>query len=788
MKRRKWFDRIINNRVQKSENKEKHDESSRNTTSDHFHNIENKLHEHLEKKHIFTKPYLNNITENNRNCDLAKHQMLGDRMHLKNKKKHKRKIKKDASHVKTRNHKKDLETKQSLSKNNEIKKIEKALDSLKNEIHSKVDIQNKPSETKGYVCNLGKVINNILTEIIEKHESNGKEFDEAAVHSYFQSVTSCSKLINDKNKITDKNTDKSFNNRSPIVTQIMHNDTDKNVINRYKKINRLSRSDKDKNVDIKIASISNKKNTLKINKDIKSAELLTEPLQKDAYVQVQFDSFYISDADKNKIMDSKLKCFKMVNSEFTSKENMHTYCNKSKFTVRHNMNRQLESKKCYRKTKTKLNKCKSVSNTNNEYLWMWDGKKFRICIDLKKRIETLILKELQKLALKESFEYSISQINDHLRDSSTSITFLCQLDVSDKKIKCLSRTINKKCTDYKSTNIDVKLDPTDRTNIYDKSQYKESIQNYSTTLNAAPCKDYCDESTVTKEHTLLVPNVQHKHMSTSKVNMENKTGYAQLPRTTNTKDDAGTCFYFNNNRTPLSKIHANKTYKYPPTHINSTRPSKLDDTMGTKQFTHIYPAEQPQNVEINYFNMNWTSEGTSNHIMDTCKKERIAHVAKNENSAETNFPKLNQIGEVKENKTTEKKITKVKTKPKSDESLWNGIKMFFEKNIKYDKTLQKQIQHKTINTCSEGTRNTQSTVEIELDLKNFRSILEKTKEKNKYKTDQCAENKSQKHKHSIHFANTDQYTKKLLTETAKKLEEYIKRKEQQKGKKRSTAI
>lgn len=93
----------------------------------------------------------------------------------------------------------------------------------------------------------------------------------------------------------------------------------------------------------------------------------------------------------------------------------------------------------------------------------WNGQKIRVNKEIKTRIEMIIVNELQNLALKEGMECDVTPLpsTDTGSNSAHSIekvsSFVCELDISDKKIKKLiknKKSSEKKINVNKSSHVD----------------------------------------------------------------------------------------------------------------------------------------------------------------------------------------------------------------------------------------------------------------------------------------------------------------------------------------------
>lgn len=313
------------------------------------------------------------------------------------------------------------------SKANKSKEVEKAFSELKEKVDHLIEGNKQNSnlsKKKGRIPSLGKLVSNILVGFIEKANSN-------------------------------MNSLKNSGRNTPVINRHGYN------IHRRGQFCRIMNDDATKVHQNKITQILKPRNLrdmskmeLNIKSPRKETVLNQNEKQHDCGLTYRYDDMYTSKKLHGSYKHSvtKVKKKEQMNDNVVVNQTLQ---NKTEPKLQSTSSDQswilkIEKKKKGKKNVDEIginNQKVSILNSKKEKKtsdenWSFDGKSLKLGNELKRKIETLIVNELQNLALKEGMECDISPIvsennlNYDLKNSVSEVqSFLCEIDLNDN-LKC----------------------------------------------------------------------------------------------------------------------------------------------------------------------------------------------------------------------------------------------------------------------------------------------------------------------------------------------------------------
>lgn len=359
----------------------------------------------------------------------------------------------------------------------------------------------------------------------------------------------------------------------------------------------------------------------------------------------------------------------------------------------------------------------------------WNGQSLHINKEIKTKIEMLIVNELQNLALKEGMEcnviplHSSESCNDQPVEKMSS--FICELDISDNK---LNKTTKSK----------------------QQSQIKPNP-------NQTPLRLFKKEHTISK--------LKQKHKIPTNKDLETKI---LQPLKTDTH-----IISLDKNLKKSASIKSGLTYSKGTTNGDIA-------SMKTGNYNN--------DVQVTYLNMNiknWSTESTTLKF----KSPETSVPTRHNSTVEYSESPIFMFGE--ENYTYQKAISSGFIKKiDSNDSTWkSGWLEAMDKECSDEKFSKQLVTVKntksTVRYSSATSNEYQSSIEIELDIRDLELILKEAKQKQKADkvlvSATCRPKQENKKPKNIRFTgkNSPSYTNQLLASAAEKLETYLRRKKKQ---------
>ncbi|XP_046672347.1 uncharacterized protein LOC124362151 [Homalodisca vitripennis] len=560
--------------------------------------------------------------------------------------------------------------------------LKKEVDNMKLVIDKDKNNQTGMQSKKAPVHNLGKLVSNILVDAMENFGETNKSEGEADTlpvqyQSYFEPVI----------KPNDKQLVKTFNESKPKL-----------------KVKMIAESHSDTCCLKPIYTTSPSLQTSISMSDCRSLQEAKSPPET---LDIIGDSTNIPSGDRHN---------KSIRENKYSRDQQKD----AKGDASNIGKKDIPYKKKKKSTRTK----KSVVN--------WGGHIIQVNKKKKSRIEHLIVKELQNLALKEGMECDVMPLppidNDIEQISAVGkiSSFICELDVSDqafeKEIK--------------------KLKPTDKTLHRPFQQSLERIQRFYTN----------NKGHITKQPVAKLKRTKKEKRLTSAIT-----------------DCYESCNYsFEVNAENFSQKKTSDTL---------TKQLRTNIAKGKSEATYLNATEDNE-VKVTYLNKNvknWSAE--SNNIRFEKPTMECSRNSKT-TSTETQTNKNNNI-----NSVVSTGFVKV---IKSDDSTWHR---YLREQDESGSGLSTQVMTVTstetaIKFHSGASNDFETNIELEVDIKDLELILKEAKKKqttDRYVINAKWNEGNKKRKKNIRITgkNSPAYTNRLLSNAARKLENYVKIKQRQ---------
>uniref|UniRef100_A0A1B6CIQ8 Uncharacterized protein n=1 Tax=Clastoptera arizonana TaxID=38151 RepID=A0A1B6CIQ8_9HEMI len=306
------------------------------------------------------------------------------------------------------------------SKANKSREVELALSELKRKVNYLLHDKNTMKAIKkeeDHIPSIGNLVSNILVGVIDKCSIPSTPTE--------KSLDKCNQVLNDKPKPEGKD-------------------------------NEMLKPDNFKNQPKENKSIINSKNG-KMSKDAKSRKVHLKskhtknenPVTKGKVLQNNLSDNDLKINSQNDLLKQAIPKVELDETEIIKGENR---LNQVQFkeiksnTIKDNKKKAFENAKRKRKTHnhtSRRNKNRSLAKKEAKDDWIIDGKSFKLGIDLKKRVEELILNELQSIGLKHSMEYDLSSLPEtsdtdssyDLENSKSEVrSYICEVDLSPEDI------------------------------------------------------------------------------------------------------------------------------------------------------------------------------------------------------------------------------------------------------------------------------------------------------------------------------------------------------------------
>lgn len=361
----------------------------------------------------------------------------------------------------------------------------------------------------------------------------------------------------------------------------------------------------------------------------------------------------------------------------------------------------------------------------------WNGQSLHVNKEIKTKIEMLIVNELQNLALKEGMEcnviplHSSESCNDQPVEKMS--LFICELDISDKKLN--------------------------------KTTKGKQLSERKPNPNQTPSRLFKKNQTTYK--------LKRKHKIPTNKDLETKI---LQPLKTDTH-----IISLDKNLKKSVSIKSGLTF------IKGTTNGDMA-SMKTRDYNN--------DVQVTYVNTNiknWSTESTTVKF----KSPAETFVAtRHDSKVECSETPIFMFGE-EENHTYQKAISSGFIKKiDSNDSTWKSGWLEAMDNECSEEKFSKQLvtvknTNSTVRYSSATSNEYQSSIEIELDIKDLELILKEAKQKQKADkvlvSAKCRPKQENKKPKNIRFTgkNSPSYTNQVLASAAEKLETYLTRKKKQ---------